>query len=375
MSLVLTLLLGLHGAIHLFGVLKWSRLVDVPQLSLRTLLPMSARGERIFAACWLFAFALFGAAVVLRLARPPLWWVAALPAVLLSQTLVVLAWRDAKAATVANAIILMAALLAGARARFVARTDAEARALLAEAAKVETIVAATELAELPAPVRRWLQASGVVGRGRAATVHLWQRGALRTKVDGAWLPAQAEQVFSVDPPAFIWRVDATMLGLLPIAGRDTYRGGHGRMLIEAGALLNIVNAADDKIDLASMLRYLGEIIWFPSAALGPYVHWKAIDDDHARADLSFGGRVVSATFTFDRRGRVVRFEASRYLGGGADAKLTPWFATCSTWRTFGGIEVPSQGEVGWQLVEGPFVYYRWEIVDLHFNGRDLGARE
>jgi hypothetical protein len=297
--------------------------------------------------------------------------VAALPTVLLSQGLVVLAWRDAKAATVANVVILIAALLAGARARFVADVEAESRALLAHASHAETVVEATEIEGLPAPVRRWLRASGVVGRARAATVHLRQRGQLRTKADGAWMPAHAEQVFSIAPPAFVWRVDATMLGLVPIAGRDRYSGGHGQMLIKAGALVNVVNAADDKIDLGSMLRYLGEIIWFPSAAVGPYIRWSPIDDAQARAELSFAGRVVSATFTFDARGRVVRFDASRYLGGGADAKLTPWFATCSAWQPFQGIEVPSQGEVGWQLAEGSFIYYRWEVLDVRFNGRDL----
>lgn len=87
------------------------------------------------------------------------------------------------------------------------------------------------------------------------------------------------------------------------------------------------------------------------------------------------GLTVSAVFTFDQRGRVVRFDAARYLGGGADAKLTPWFATCADWRVFEGIEVPSRGEVGWELAGAPFIYFRWEVTDVQFDRSDpYGSR-
>jgi len=132
-----------------------------------------------------------------------------------------------------------------------------------------------------------------------------------------------------------------------------------------------VDVADEKIDLGSMLRYLGEIIWFPSAALSRHVAWEPIDTRHAKATLRYAGSGVSAVFTFDERGRVARFDADRYLGGGPEARLTPWFASCSEWRSFEGIEVPSRGEVGWDLPGGPFIYYRWEVLDVQLNRTDL----
>jgi len=372
MAVALTALVALHGAIHALGFLKWSRLARVPQLGDRTLIALSGTGERIFAVGWLLAVVLFLVAAGLRSTRQDAWWMAALAGVLLSQGLVVLAWPDAKAGTAANIIVLVAALAAAAHARFVDQVRAEAQAVLAQASPSETaVVQRAELDTLPAPVRRWLETSGLVGRPRAATVRLRQRGELRTKADGRWMPAQAEQYFSVDPPAFVWRVDATMMAGLPIAGRDKYTGGHGQMLIKAASLVNVVNAADEKIDLGSMLRYLGEIIWFPSAALSRHVAWEPIDTGHAKATLRYAGSTVSAVFTFDERGRVVRFGADRYLGGGNEAQLTPWFASCSEWRSFEGIEVPSRGEVGWMLPGGPFIYYRWEILDVQVNRTDL----
>jgi hypothetical protein len=181
------------------------------------------------------------------------------------------------------------------------------------------------------------------------------------------MPIHAEQWFSTDPPGFVWRVDATMVHLVPIAGRDKYADGRGQMLIKAGSFVPIVNATGEKIDQGAALRYLGETIWFPSAALGPYVSWDPVDDTHAKATLRYGGQTVSAVLTFDGAGRVTRFDANRYLGGGEHARLTPWFATCSAWRRFDGVEVPSAGEVGWNPPEGGFAYFRWEIVELRRN--------
>jgi hypothetical protein len=53
-----------------------------------------------------------------------------------------------------------------------------------------------------------------------------------------------------------------------------------------------------------MLRFLGEIVWFPSAALSPILTWEAIDGTSARATMRHGGLVESAVFAFSDEGRV-----------------------------------------------------------------------
>lgn len=268
----------------------------------------------------------------------------------------------------AGVLVLLAAVLAAADARFRGRVDAEMRSVLARGmSSPRGIVESGELQHLPPPVRRWLEASGVVGRERIRTVRLAQRGELRASPEGAWMTACAEQTFCVDPPMFVWRVDAHMMGILPVSGRDKYADGHGHMLIKAAALVDVVDAADDKIDQGSLLRFLGEMIWFPSAALSPYLNWEPIDEARAQVTMRDKDLVVSATFTFDVQGRVLGMRAMRFLGAGAAAKLTPWIATCSAWQRFQGVEVPSRGEVAWELASGEFVYYRWEIIDLDFN--------
>jgi hypothetical protein len=271
---------------------------------------------------------------------------------------------------------IAAALVGAARRHFELRVEDEARALLDGARhRAPPLVEARELEALPAPVRRWLEASGALGHARAATVRLKQRGEMRTAPDKPWMPVEAEQYFSIDPPGFVWRVHAKMARVLPIAGRDRYAAGRGHMLIKVGSLFTVADAAGPAIDQGALLRYLGEIIWFPSAALSDTISWSAIDDHSARATMRYGDVSASMIYTFDEGGRVVQQAAERYMTGAGPARLERWVIPITEWRKFCGIEVPSRGDAVWKLPAGDFSYYRWEIVDIEVNHPALYADE
>src|SRR5688500_67079 len=136
MRFALTVLLALHGAIHLMGFLKWSGLASVPQLSGRTIVPISPAMGRVFGLLWLAAFLVLLTAAALRVVRQDAWWAAAIGGVLLSQLLVILSWHDAKFGTIANLLILVPAMAAAAHARFEHQVDSDVRALLAQPSAV-----------------------------------------------------------------------------------------------------------------------------------------------------------------------------------------------------------------------------------------------
>jgi hypothetical protein len=162
-----------------------------------------------------------------------------------------------------------------------------------------------------------------------------------------------------------------MKRVLPVVGRDSYLGGHGRMLIKAAGLVTVADGSGKEIDEGTLLRYLGEIVWFPSAALAPYIQWEAVDDSSARATMTHGGISASAIFTFDARGRMVRMIADRYMGSGPEAKLEKWEVTAQAWRQMSGVVIPVQGVVTWKLKAGDFDYYRWEVTEIDVNRREL----
>ncbi|MEZ4256186.1 MAG: DUF6544 family protein [Polyangiales bacterium] len=366
MRIAVIFLLTFHGLLHLPGFLKPWKLAVLPALSGRSAVSLGEVGGKVVGLVWLIAGLLLLGAAALRVCDASSWWMVALVAVVLSQALVVFQWHDAKFGTVANVLLAACVVLAAGTARFHRVNDELRDALFREAgaaAMVPSVVRAEELTKLPTPVRRWMEASGVVGKPRAHTVRLRQRGIMRTAPGGAEMRVRAEQYFRVDEPAFLWFVDVESFGGL-IAGRDTFRGARGRMYITLGGLVPVADGQGPTFDQGAALRYLGEIIWFPSAALSPAVHWTPVDDRRARATLAMGRDAVSADFTFDEHGRCVRLEAKRYYAG---KTLEDWDIPISAWRTFHGVTVPARGGAVWHLKEGDFSYYDWEIVDVEAN--------
>lgn len=139
------------------------------------------------------------------------------------------------------------------------------------------IVTEQDLEGLPEPVQKWLKQANIVGREKTFAVRLRQKGLIRTTKKQPWMPAQAEQYFTVDRPGFVWKVKVKVNPFLFLVGRDKYFEGKGNMLIKLLAFVNVVNARGKEIDQGTMLRYLGEIVWFPSAALSDYIYRVAGD--------------------------------------------------------------------------------------------------
>ncbi len=375
MRIALIALLLVHGLIHVLGFLKAWRLADVSGLSGDTLFVLSPSWGRPIGLLWLLCCLVLLGAAGLLLLRHGSWWLVAGGGVLLSQLLVTYAWPDAKAGTLANVVLLAAVVVGAAEARFRRDTAQAVHTLFAAPAAEAAEMRVPTIEALPAPVRRWLEASGAAGKPRAHSVRLVQRGRMRTAPGKASMPAEAHQYFNLDEPGFVWRVRVTMLGLLPIAGRDAYLGGKGRMLIALASLFPLVDASGPKIDQGTLLRFLGEIVWFPSAALSPYLSWQDAGGGSARARMSYRGVHASADFHFDRQGRFVRLNAQRYMDAGPDATPQPWEVVASAWQHMDGVLIPVRGDVRWKHEGGDFVYYEWQITQLERDRPELYPRD
>lgn len=369
MAIALGLLLAIHGLIHLLGFVHAFKLAEIPQFTGATLVALPEVWTRAIGLTWMLTCAVLVTAGALLLLRAGSWWLFAAAGLSLSQLLVIYAWPDAKAGTLANLVLVIPVIVAWADAGFQRATDAQVHALFSRSSQANTPAVTREaIAPLPAPVRRWLEGSGIVGRRVPRTVRLRQRGLMRLSAEQAEIPATAEQYFRVDEPEFIWRVRVRVMKFLPVAGRDSYVDGRGRMSIALASLIPVVEVADEKIDQGALLRFLGETVWFPAAALSPYIHWEPLDERSARATMTHNGVSGAAVFSFDEHGRFIRLTADRYFGGGADAKLERWEIEAQEWRTMAGCrQVPVRGEVRWKLAKGDFTFYRWELTELEYD--------
>ncbi|MCA9558694.1 MAG: hypothetical protein KC583_09030, partial [Myxococcales bacterium] len=185
--------------------------------------------------------------------------------------------------------------------------------------------------------------------------------------DAAWLPFRAEQTFVAPTPGFVWVVEVRGPAGLPLRGVDRYLDGRGGMRIEVAGLFPIVDAAGPTIDQGTLVRFLAETIWFPSAALEPYLRWEAVDDHAVRARVAYGGVEAAGVFHVDDAGDPVRFEARRYR----DDVLTDWIVENdpASFATLDGVRVPTRSTITWRDADGR----AWTWLRLEVQRIERGA--
>jgi hypothetical protein len=180
-----------------------------------------------------------------------------------------------------------------------------------------------------------------------------------------WLPYEAEQYFTTDPPAFLWKASFRMLPLVSVVGRDQYRNGEARLQMRIISLLPVANKTGGGLNQGALLRYLGEFQWFPAAALADYVTWEEWGPDSARATISHGGVTASMTFVFGADGRLLEERAIRY--NDVRGRNERWVNRNDSDQVFDGIRVPAVGEARWEYDSGLYPYIRWHLTDLGQN--------
>ena len=343
---------------------EWN-LAQVKQLTGATLVALSGSLAKIVGILWLIAGLLFILSSATYLLRKEWWWMIAIAAILISQILIFIYWKDAKFGTVANVIVLLAVILSYGAWSFDKMVSDELNSFLPE--KMEKRVITEEMIDnLPQAVQRWLKRSNIIGKEEIHTVHLRQKGEMRIKPESNWMKADAEQYITTNPPGFIWIADVKS-SFMYFYGRDKYENGRGNMFIKLFSLIPVVDAKGEEIDQGALLRYLGEIVWHPSSPLSDYISWEEINSTAAKATMSYGGVTASGTFKFDEYGDFVSFEADRYYYRKEGSTLERWVITAEkNYGEFEGIRIPVNLSVTWKL-ERDFTWYRLEITEVEYN--------
>jgi hypothetical protein len=198
------------------------------------------------------------------------------------------------------------------------------------------------------------------------TLRMRHGGWFQLSPTGRALRIRGVQLFTADPPGFVWAARVRLAPAVWIDARDMAAAGAGSMRVAVDDVVPVVDARGPAIDQGAALRLLAELIWMPTALFDArLVRWSAIDETHARATLAFGGREVSAVFAFSGEGLPTTITAERAYG--AAGELRPWGGACRDWRMVDGMCVPFACDVTWQLPDGPYTYARWRIEALDYD--------
>lgn len=351
----------IHGLIHMMGFVKAFQLAEISQLTQNI--------PKTIGLLWLISALLFIIAAVIFLLKNDWWWMITVPALVLSQLLIIMYWQDAKYGTIANVIILVGIIIGYGIWSFNIIAKNELETFVAPAISEKKVVTKEVLIGFPLIVQKWLEHSNVIGKEIIYSVYLKQIGEMRTAPEANWMPFEAGQWFKTEKPGFIWIADVKFAMGIHLAVRDKYENGKGAMLIKLLSLIPIADAKGKEIDQGAMVRYLAEIIWFPSAALNDCIQWEQIDSTTAKATMTYGGITASGLFKFDANGDVISFEARRYYDRKGGATLEDWLIQIepNSYKEFEGVRIPARSTVTWKLKEGDFTWYKIEIADIHYN--------
>jgi hypothetical protein len=334
-------------------------------LSGKTLFALNDNLARVSGVIWLFSALTWLAAGTLYLLKRDSFWIAAFIAVVISQTLIIFYWHDAKFGTIANAIILVVVVISIARASFNKSVDLELSSML-EVSHNTDPAGQRSKASLPPVVAKWLEVTKSTNT-IPSNIRLTQIGAMRSKPSAKWMNFSAVQHYTIDPPGFIWNSEINAGPMITIAGRDKFENGKGNMLIKPLHVYTLANTSGPEIDQGTMLRYMGELIWFPEAAVMDYFEWMEIDSTSAVLLMTYNGVSAKGTFTFDETGLMKSFSALRFGDFAGDFRKEKWEVRITEHNVINGHLVGSKCEVTWKLNEGDFTWLRLEVKDIKYE--------
>jgi hypothetical protein len=229
-----------------------------------------------------------------------------------------------------------------------------------------------DVASLPPPVARYFARVLTPGQRLVHRATIRHAGDFALK-PGEWKPFTSRQLYTTRPRGFVWDATIRFLPFLPLRVRDSYVAGVGSML---GSLAGVVTVVDQRgtpaMAESSLLRYLAELTWLPTALLPRAgVQWTARDDSSATASLVDGAHAVSMDVFFGAGGSIVRILATRGRDVKGTSVPTPWEGEFSdSLLTVDGMQIPLTGQVSWLLPDGKHTYWRGRIVDATYEYRE-----
>ena len=226
-----------------------------------------------------------------------------------------------------------------------------------------------DLVDLPAPVRRYVMASGAVGRPVPRTMRLAFDAVMRRKPGESGMSSSSVQVNGFGSrPVRLFLMKARMFGL-PVRALHLYRGDEATFQVRVASLATIVDLAGDEISRAETVTVLNDLCVFaPGVLAGARLTWRAIDDRTAAVTFTNGRWTVGATLLFNERDELVDFWSDDRPES-ADGGLVPrrWSTPLSDYRVIDGRRLPTRGTAVYARPEGPLAYGEFTLRSIAYD--------
>lgn len=357
MKYIIGILLLVHGLIHFMGFAKAFSIAEISQLSQSI--------SKNMGMLFLFAGLFFIASFLLFIFKSDLWIVVAILGGVLSQILIVIYWQDAKFGTLANIIILLAALMALSTRNFKKTYMMDVSKVIEVSGVSNTMITEDDIKNLPEPVQKYLRYTGVLGKPGIFNMKLSFKGEMRSKKND-WFSFTSQQINTFNEPARLFFMDAKVKGL-PTSGYHFYRNDTASMRIKLLSLIPVASNNTPELFPTETVTYFNDLCLFaPAALIDERIEWEIIDATSVRAYFKNQGVTISAVLHFNDIGQLVNFVSDdRYDID--DMEKYRFSTPASNYKNYHGYNLPSYGEAIWHYPDGEFVYGRFWVQNIEYN--------
>ena len=220
-----------------------------------------------------------------------------------------------------------------------------------------------QIADLPAPVKRYFQFVLTEGHSYISYTSLRFEGLLRLKKTQQWSPIKGEEYHTASPPGYIWVGTLKASPFFWLTFRDYYLHDKGNALAKAYSLFTVGTAKGTEIDQGALSRWLSEAVLYPTALLpNENLAWEHIDENSARLLFSYKGISIVALVYFGRNGEILRMTTDRCcLETGSFEK---WSVYCKSYQDYRGTKIPTEGGAIWHFATENFHYARFRFSPM-----------
>lgn len=360
MRFVLVFIILVHGLIHFMGFVKAFDLGQIDQLTRHIGKPAGI--------VWLFVGLLLLAAALLLVVHHTYWWIPALVGALLSQALIFSAWNDAKFGTIANLIVLLAAVTAWGQYNFEKQFRKDAESNMARTRSLpEVILTEADLVALPPPVQRYLRFAGVLNKPKVNSMHVVFEGEMR-KRGNDFFPFTSEQYNFFDQHTRLFYMKACMFGLW-VPGYHRYTQAKATMDIRLFGLIPVVWHDGAVMDTTETVTLFNDMCLIaPATLIDKRIQWESLTDTSAKAVFTNQDITISAVLYINEQGHLVNFMSEDRTEINQKKQL-PFYTPVHSYININGLNVIHEGDAVYQYPDEKFTYGKFTLKNVAYNVR------
>jgi hypothetical protein len=346
-----------HGLIHLLGFFKAYNIMGVNQISHLISKPVGI--------LWLIVTGAFISVAILFVMNNYYWMILGLVAVVLSQILIFMIWKDAKFGTIPNVIILSILLLNMSVYYFEQsfKNDVAYNFIYNNRSNNE-ILTENAIIHLPTSVQKYLEYVGVIGKPPTENFYVIFDGIMRDKEKE--LSFTSEQYNFFQEPSRLFFMKGKMYGVT-VPGYHRYMNQEASMDIKLFGWIHLVKEKNDIMFKSETVTTFVEMCYYaPSSLVDRRIVWEEIDDFTAKAYFTNKNTTIAATLFFNSEGQLINFISDdRY--DISDMKNYRFSTPVSNYQNINGYNLPTDIELIWHYPEGEFVYGELNLKHIEYN--------